>query len=187
MIQGKPKLDISEFDKVEIEGIQPILAMVDNIDVPTAEKLMDEIHHFQPFMISVILGFHFDLLPEEHGEVIKIGMLIWEFFKDKKGIKTKKVTQKQYERIQKRNVYLLKYLEGEPDMSEQSNIIAIDINKVKSKALLTIVWFRFKEIAILSKMTTENKGLVLIGMKSLIECLDECIFRWNLTPDSGAS
>lgn len=136
---------------------------------------MDEIYQYQPFMISVILGFHFDLNPEEHGEVIKIGMLIWEFFKDKNGIKTQKVTQKQFERLQKRNVYLLKYLEGEPDLSEQSNITGIDLNKVKSKALLTVVWFRFEEIVSLSNMTTENKGLVLIGMKSLIECLDEIV------------
>ncbi|MCX6270978.1 MAG: hypothetical protein NTU44_07120 [Bacteroidetes bacterium] len=169
----KPKLNISELDKIEIQELAPILAKINNIDVATAEKLMDDIYQYQPFMISVIMGFHFDLLPEEHGEVIKIGMIIWEFFKDKNGIKTKKLTQKQYEKLQKRNIYLLKYLEGEPDMSEQSNITAIDLNKVKSKALLTVVWYRFIEIPTLAKMTYENRGFALIAMKSLIECLDE--------------
>ena len=134
MKQGKVILDISESDKIEIEQLRPILDNINNIDLATADKIMDEIYHNQPFMLSVILGFRFDLLPEEHGEVIKMGMIIWEFFKDKNGIKTKRVTQKQFERLQKRNIYLLKYLEGEPDQFDKLNITAIDMNKVKSKA-----------------------------------------------------
>jgi hypothetical protein len=130
-------------------------------------------NQYQPFLLSILLGYRFDLKPEEHGEIIKIGLLIWEYFRENKNIRNKKLTEQHFERIQKRNLGMLKYLEGESDPAELLNITAIDLEYLKSKALLSGIFYRFDTQPIFMKIDSGTRGTILIGMKSIIECLEE--------------
>jgi len=166
-------MNISDRDKIEIEKIYAILTRIDNIDNNNANTITDEIYEYQPFLISMMLGYRLDMKPEQTEDIFKIVLLIWEFFKECNGIKNKKLTEDQFERLQKRNIGLLKYLEGEPDPDEKRYVTSSDLGILRSKALLTAIFYRFKNQKSLIEMNIETKGIVLIGLKSLIECFEE--------------
>lgn len=70
-------------------------------------------------------------------------------------------------------MHLLKYLEGEPGHEGKLEVIASDLEHLNSKALLTGLFLRFNTQNELINMKPETRGILLIGMKSLIECFEE--------------
>jgi hypothetical protein len=166
-------MQITEKDFGEIDRVSKIIRFVDEMDINSAERESDEIYRKQPFILSLILGYRFDLNKEELGEVIKVLFIIWEYFKVFKKIESKKVTKEQYERIALRNLQMLKYYEGEPGKTQKTAVIKSDLGHLESKAILTAVIFRFKTNGTLVNLKEEIKGVVLIGMKTLVECLEE--------------
>jgi hypothetical protein len=132
-----------EKDFGEIDRVSRIIHFVDKMDVKYADKESDEVFQKQPFIISLVLGYGIDLNPKEHEEVIKVLFIIWEYFKVNEKIGTKKVTVKQYDRIAKRNLQMLKYYESETLEADKSMVIESDLSHLNSKALLTAIIFRF--------------------------------------------
>jgi len=106
-------------------------------------------------------------------EITKLLLIIWEYFKDIEIISGNKITEKQFEKIQRRNIYMLKYIEGEQTHNEVIAIISMDLEHLRSKALLSALFLRFKTIEDLINMKGAMKGIIMIGMKSLIECFEE--------------
>jgi len=47
-----------------------------------------------------------------------------------------------------------------------------DLQNLKSKSLLAAIFYRFQNRQVLRKMAFENKGIILIGIKSFIECFE---------------
>jgi hypothetical protein len=72
----------------------------------------DEIFRRQPFFLTVLLGYRLDVSSEELEEIMKIFFLIWEYFRPNQQVQSKKVKQKQFEKIMNRNLQMLKYMEG---------------------------------------------------------------------------
>jgi len=166
-------MNISEQDKVEAIRISEIINKIDRIDSDYFNVITDEMNQYQPFLLSILLGYRFDFKPEEVGEIIKIVFVIWEYFRENKNIRHKKLTEQHFERILKKNLGMLKYLEGESDPAELLNITASDLDHLKSKALLTGIFYRFDTQSILMKIDLGTRGTLLIGMKSIIECFEE--------------
>lgn len=67
------------------------------------------------------------------------------------------------------------YLEGEPTEKQKSVIIGSDLDPLQSKALLTGIILRFKTNKTLLEIQSEKAGIILIGMKTLIQCMEEII------------
>lgn len=166
-------MKVTEKDRVEIERIKTIISKIDRNDLTYFNQVTDEIFQYQPFLLSVFLGYRFDLNPEQHDEAIKIMILIWEFYKGNPGIRNRKLTVDRFEKVQQKNIYLLKYLEGEQNEEEKKKIIATGYNKVSSKALLAEVFLRFNHQKPLLELHWELKGILLIGIVSIIESLEE--------------
>ena len=55
---------------------------------------------------------------------------------------------------------------------EKMKIYASDLSNLKSKALYAAVVKRYNEREVLLKMDVRKRGLILIGIKSFIECFD---------------
>ena len=90
-------------------------------------------------------------------------------------VKKRELTEIQFERVQKRNVDFFKYLDGETSEKDFNNTTSMDLGNLQSKALLTGVLLRFNTVPILLNMNYETKGIVMIGIKSLIECFEEIV------------
>jgi hypothetical protein len=174
-------MEITRNDFRETEVVAEIINFVDSVDIPWFDRESDILNQKQPFFISLFLGYSFDLNKEELGEVIKVIFIIWKYFKDNEKVMTTKVTKEQYERITLRNAHMLKYMEGEPTEKEKSAIIDLDLGQMKSKALLTGIFFRFITNKTLAGIKNRKGGIILIGMKTLIECMEEIVYSSGIS------
>ena len=165
-------MDFSKRDFKEIGEISHFLNKVDNIDQRYIDLTTDGMYKYQPFLLSLILGYQHDLRLQEFEEVMKIYFIIWEYFKGKKNIKKKKLTEKQFEDSEKKNLYFFKYLE-KSESKDKEFAITNDLENQQSKALLTAILYRFNTRPILLTMSGENRGIVIIGIKSIIDCFEE--------------
>ena len=168
-------MQISEKDFEEASRISSIVQLIDKMDTSYVDTESTIVYKKQPFLLSLLLGYTMDLERDELDEIMKVIFMIWEYFKDNTNIQKHKVTEQQFEKIQLRNIHMLKYFEGETDQFEQNKILESDIGHLSSKALLTLVLFRFNEREVLVRMNIKTKGIILIGMKTLIECFDEIV------------
>ena len=129
----------------------------------------------QPFIISLLLGYNHGLKAPELEEMMKIIFLIWEYFKDMKQINEVKISESQFERIHQRNIYMLKYFEEEKDESEKLDFVDSVLRHLNSRALFTGVLYQFNQKQALLDMRDKERGILLIGLKSLIECFEEIV------------
>lgn len=67
---------------------------------------------------------------------------------------------------------MLRYAQDEPNENDKLEIYSSDLQNIKSKSLLTAIFFRFNERPALSKMNIEYKGAIIIGIKCFIECFE---------------
>lgn len=168
---------VKEDDKKDSLKVGQLIKKIDRIDGGYVNKESDIISQKQPFLISLILGYRFDLKELELEEIMKIIFLIWEYFKNSNQAEKAKISESQFERIQQRNIHMLKYLEGEQGQSEKLELIALDLGHLKSKALFTGIIFQFNRKASLAGMKSETRGIILVGLKSLIECFEEIVYK----------
>ena len=166
---------ISEKDKKESEKVSLLLERIELIDGQYVNTESDIMSQQQPFVISLLLGYNQDLKAPQLEEMMKIIFLIWEYFKDKKQINEVKISESQFERIHLRNIYMLKYFEEEKDENEKLELVDSDLRHLNSRALFTGVLFQFNQKQTLLDMRDKERGILLIGLKSLIECFEEIV------------
>jgi hypothetical protein len=169
-------MEITGRDFKDTKRVAELINFVDQMDISSFDKESDVLYQKQPFFLSLILGYNFDINKAELGEVIKVIYIIWEYFKGHEKAMKIQVTKQQYERIMARNAHMLKYMEGEPMAKQKSATIGSDLDHLKSKALLTRIFFRFKTNKTLLGIQSEKAGIILIGMKTLIQCMEEIIY-----------
>ena len=165
-------MDFSSKDFTEIKELRQILEKIDANPKKHLSQIIDELYQFQPFLLSLIMGFRPDLNQDEFDEVSQVYSIIWEFFKGKKNIKKKKLTVNRFEELQKNNIHFFRYLELS-NRKEKDFAITNDIQNQANNALLTVIFHRFLTSPILLGMNENHRAIILIGVKSTIEGLEE--------------
>lgn len=118
------------------------------------------------------MGYRLDVLPEELDEIMKVYFLIWEYFKNRKRVRTSKISKAHFEKVQERNIKMLQYSKGEPTQKDKLEIYSADLQNLRSKVLWAAVLFRLQTRPVLHKMNDEKRGAILIGIKTFIECFE---------------
>lgn len=167
------KIKFSQNDFDETIKIAELVKKIEELDSEYVKKSFDEIYNKQPFFLTVLLGYRLDISPEELEEVIKIFFLTWEYFKINSNVQTNKVTAGYFEDIQKRNIQMLEYSKGEPTQNKREIIYWSDLQNHKSQSLLAAILHRYDSIPVLVKMNQDKKGIILIGIKSFIQCFEK--------------
>lgn len=166
----KIKFTNNDFEETKI--LAESIKKIDQIDSEYVNSISDEIFKLQPFFLTVLLGHRQDISMEELEEIMKIYFLVWEYFRLKPNVQKKQVTESFFNKIQKRNFEMLKYSEGESTENEKLEIYSSDLQNLKSKSLLSAIFFRFNDRPTLRNMDIEKRGIILIGIKSFIECFE---------------
>ncbi|MEO5979254.1 MAG: hypothetical protein ABIS36_05375 [Chryseolinea sp.] len=157
----------------ETAQIGELMSKMDDLNAEYVNSVSTELFQQQPFFLTVLLGYRLDLTHDELEEIMKIYFLVWEYFKAINNVPVKKVTEKEFEKVQTRHIEMLKYIEGEPDQQAKLNIYAHDIGKMKSKSLLAAVKFRYDTRPLLINMDGQTKTILFVGIKSFIECFEK--------------
>jgi hypothetical protein len=165
-------MDFKQNDSTEAKDLVKVQIKIDNIDAEYVNLISDEIFQKQPFFLTVLLGYRLDTTAIELEEIMKIYFLIWEYFRTNKKVQTIKVTEDYFETIQNKNIAMLQYADGGLDDVEKTKIYSSDLGNLKSKALFTAVLYRYNERTVLLKMEERKRTIILIGIKSFIECFE---------------
>lgn len=165
-------MNFTQNDFTEAKQLAKVQIAIDKIDEKYVNLISDEIFQKQPFFLTVLLGYRFDVEPLELEEIMKIYFLIWEYFRTNKKVQRKIVTQERFESIEDQILSMLRYTEGEANEKDKINIYSADFGNLKSKALFAAVLFRYNERPVLLKMDEHKRGLILLGIKSFIECFE---------------
>ncbi|WP_367390126.1 hypothetical protein [Lewinella sp. LCG006] len=158
-----------------MKNVSELVDFCANVDNATLEKVVDQIYTHQPFVVSLFLGYKDDVDMFQLDELLRILIVIWLFFEDHPRVKQKRITQKMFEARQKKNVTFLDYMDGEPSQSAKNQLVAENLKALHSKELWTMVFYKFKEGAALKTLDPQLSGIILIGMKSLMECFEEVV------------
>lgn len=165
-------MELTENDHNEAEEIARLIIKIDKMDEQYFHQVSDEIYKYQPFFLTVLLGYRLDISLDELDEIMNIYFLTWEYFKANKNLRIRKVIKSDFENIQRKNVQMLKYSEGEPTPNEMNLVFTNDLQNLKSKALFGAIILKALENPILSAMDMKMKGYILIDIKSFIECFE---------------
>ena len=138
-------MKFTEQDFKEVQEFAIQLTTIDNIDAAYVDKVSSELFIHQPFFLSVLMGYREDISMEELDEIVKIYFLIWAYFNQNKNVHAKKVTTPFFETIQNRKIQMLQSVSGETDEHERMKIYCNDLQQLTSKALLTAVFYRYKQ------------------------------------------
>jgi hypothetical protein len=159
-------------DREQQGELAKLLALTDNISEQYLHRATDEMYIYQPFLLSMLLGYKLDTKDAELDEIVKIFLLIWEIFKDKRNIRTVKLTEQCFEQAHDKNIALLKYLDGEGSDKVRGELVSNDLKGLGSKGLFATILAKFHTKSALVRMNMEKRGIILVGIKSLIEALE---------------
>ena len=165
------KVTYNEKDNSETSELAGLIRKIDTLDAQYVNRICEEIFKHQPFFLTVLLGYRADVSPQELEEIMKIYFLIWEYFGSNENLPKRKVTQAQFEKLQRGNKYMLDYSEGEPEESREK-IYTDTLQNLQSKSLWTAVLFRYNNRPVLINMDRENKGIILLGILSFIQSFE---------------
>lgn len=164
-------------EKNEDQGMSGIVALmnkIDNIGPEYVNTVSAEMFQYQPFFVTVLVGYRTDVSLDELEEMMKIYFLIWEYFGKNPGVRVTQITEKNFEAVQLRHIKMLKDAQGGlPDARRE--LYANDWDYVKSKSLAAMIVLRIRERPVLAKMDKEKRGIILVGIKSFIECFEPLI------------
>lgn len=164
-------------EKNEDQGMSEIVALmnkIDNIGPEYVNTVSAEMFQYQPFFVTVLVGYRTDVSLDELEEMMKIYFLIWEYFGKNPGVRVTQITEKNFEAVQLRHIKMLKDAQGGlPDARRE--LYANDWDYVKSKSLAAMIVLRIRERPVLAKMDKEKRGIILVGIKSFIECFEALI------------
>jgi len=166
------KIKFTQNDFKESKILSESIKKIDKIDSDYVNTTSDEIFKFQPFFLTVLLGHQHDVTMEELEEIMKIYFLVWEYFKLNSNLQTKQLTESYFNKIQEKNIEMLRYTQDMPKENDKLEIYSSDLQNIKSKSLMAAIFFRFNERPALLKMDIKKRGAIMIGIKTFIECFE---------------
>lgn len=163
-------MDRSNFEEIGTASIQQIIDKVSAYDEFLTNAMMAEIRSKQPFVRSLITGFQRDLKPEELEETQRLIFILWDYFKSVGDREYATITESQFGEVMNRNIAEMQAQEENAEPKSAADRLNLPFG---SHALFEGIQERMSSHPVFAQMETEIKGLVAVGMKSLIECFEQ--------------
>lgn len=149
---------------LQLEDLKFINAIFEKIrrhsnDLFWANTVTDELFRYQPFLLSMLMGYKPDLSPSELDEALQLYIAIWEYFKVDPKVKTTAITEARFYHFHDLNVLLF---------------ATMDPIELKTTTILLAELFKqFVSRPALLHMETQKRAALMIAVKSRIECFEE--------------
>ena len=157
----------------EFKKLYEITQRLVDHDLPYINLLMDEIKDSQPFLGSCMLGHTADFKSEEIDSVLILHLLVWAAHRDKRVCRKTAITARQFNKIMDRNIAFFKYLEKEEGTPAFREAVSEDSGKNNHGTLMAFINLPFYEWPSLMNMNQQNKSILILSLKSFIECFEE--------------
>ncbi len=166
-------IKLNQSDLEEFRLVEELEREIDNnTDDEYTIRVLEEMRVQQPMFYIGLLSFSLELTKEEFEELMKNFFLIWEYFKLKPNVLTNKFTDDYFFKIQNRNFEVQIYIEDASTRNEKLDIFTQDLQGIRSLSLFLTVLNRLNVRPALEQMSMFKKCLVMVDLKSFIECFD---------------
>jgi len=145
---------------------------IDNVDLIEASKISERIVKKQPFIMSLLIGYKFDVKEEQLNEIMKMLFIIFLFFEKQTKIDKYQINPIDFESHQKKNIKFLKYFSTEPNKETQVKSNELYLSNLRFKSLFTGILMMSNTSVNFRTLSPELRGIIIIGMKTLIDCLE---------------
>jgi hypothetical protein len=159
---------------METEWLVSINNQLDKIDLALMQQWVEEIHANQPYLKYLLSVYMGRVNIDEHFEILKLHLLVWNYFKMKNLLPPKVITKEDFEIVHARHMSLVNYTDKEED-EEAAKVVHREMDLVKARTLLSFLLLILKVNPIFDKMDEQIRGLVFIDLKCSIECIENAI------------
>ncbi|MBC7383867.1 MAG: hypothetical protein H7296_12890 [Bacteroidia bacterium] len=133
------------------------------------EAFTDLIRH-QSFLTTLLSDYNATLSRKKLTLVVYDLVLIWKFFCNDPKANKVQPSDELFESIKLKNQHFLKYVSGEPDGDEKTEIISNQMGKIQSEPLLNIIYSKY------SPGKEKYDGAILLDLQSLVEYFDKVVY-----------
>ncbi|MDZ4747648.1 MAG: hypothetical protein SH808_04125 [Saprospiraceae bacterium] len=167
-------MDREEFTPNELQEatrIEGIFFRIENATASDLEKIVNELHRNQPFLMSMMAGYSQDVPMPVFNDLVLISAGIWEYFKELPNIRQVPLTLKAYQEVERRNVMALVKASQEKQAANTSSVRG-EIFFMRSKILFAAIIHRVGNSVAIKGLDNETRAIILLGLSNVIEALD---------------
>lgn len=135
--------------------------------------LIAEVVANQTFLASTIVNYTGTLEPEVSEDIFNLYLVVWGLYRHFPECRDTAITARQFERVQQRNISMFRYLDQEDDNGQFRDIVRDDHRRLNHGVLMQYISHCFQSWKSLKQMETNEYCTTLVGIKSVIECLEE--------------
>jgi hypothetical protein len=159
-------------DREDHQRLVPIMNEVQQADIPHMEVLMDRLAKHQPFLMSMLVGYHKELAPHVYEVVARSLLIVWRFHEDA-GRATAPLSEEGYIRAYERNLRMLHYAQGEPDMDATTAIYKNDLEAKPGRMVPAALIHIFTDDPALHGQSASFRGERMMELNALNDAFKE--------------
>ncbi len=133
---------------------------------------MERLAKRQPFLMSMLIGYHKDLSPQVFEVVARCLLIVWRFHEDA-GRDRIPITAEGYERARDRNLRMLHYAQGEPDLCATMAVYKLDLEAKPGRMVTAALRRIFSHDPALNGQSTSSRGERLVELNALNDLFHE--------------
>lgn len=136
-------------------------------------KLINLMSKEQPFILTYLMAIDNVILNQDERELLfYLGVVVWQIM-SQGSTPLPKVTQETLDEVEESNTKMLEYLEGESETSFIETVETIVKNYNQPEVLRYVIEALMEESDEESLIRDEYKGIMMINLKTVIDCLDK--------------
>lgn len=160
---------------LDIETIEASWNSMEDLDPDTIPALVDELGHKQPFLLTYLMATGHDILSEQESEALLfMGVMIWQIL-NRIYNNIAVISGNDLDSHENKNIQMLEYLAGESESDFLDTVEKI-MSKYHQPELLRFIISKLNEEPDRGiELSDENMGMIVIYLKTVIDCFDEII------------
>ena len=138
-----------------------------------AQRLLDLMAKQQPFIVAYLLAVEETLMGDnERGQLMLIGLILWEILSTENS-SLRQITMDDLEAAEQVNIEFLEELEAGSEMDHMAGLQNLMTTYNQTPLLSAVIESLMAEDAEEPELASENIGLVLLHLKTVLDCLDQ--------------
>ena len=138
-----------------------------------AQRLLDLMAKQQPFIVAYLLAVEETLMGDnERGQLMLIGLILWEILSTENS-SLRQITMDDLEAAEQVNIEFLEELEAGSEMDHMASLQNLMTTYNQTPLLSAVIESLMAEDAEEPELASENIGLVLLHLKTVLDCLDQ--------------
>jgi len=161
--------------ELDIETVESSWNSMEDLDPDAIPALVQELGQKQPFLLTYLMATGHDILTEQEREALLfMGVMIWQIL-NKIYSNITVITEEDLDSFENKNIQMLEYLAGESESDFLDTVEKI-MSKYQQPELLRFMISKLDQEPDRGiELSDDNMGMIVIYLKTVIDCFDEII------------